>query len=103
MRRTLNYLWIGTRWGSACAYACTLWSVWLVLVCLLGVQTYIASQHELEVPSFLLRSLEERLAASGVRATFGRTSFDPTGRVLIENARLYLPAFVEPIISARAL
>ena len=103
MRRTLNYLWTGTRWGSACAFTVSLWSVWLVLVCLLAVQTYIASHQELEVPAFLLRSLEERLAASGVRATFGRTSFDPTGRVLIENARLSLPAFVEPVISARAI
>ena len=103
MRRTLNYLWIGTRWGSACAFSVTLWSVWLLLACLLATQTYIATQQELEVPAFLLRSIEERLAASGVRATFGRTSFDPTGRVLIENARLSLPAFVEPIISARAI
>ena len=67
MRRTLNYLWIGTRWGSACAFSVTLWSVWLLLACLLATPTYIATQQELEVPAFLLRSIEERLAASGVR------------------------------------
>jgi hypothetical protein len=103
MRRAFQNLWTGTRWCSACACSFTLWSLWLVLALLLGAQTYIATHQELEVPGFLLRSLEERLAASGVRATFGRTSFDPTGRVLIENARLSLPAFNEPIISARAI
>ncbi|MCX6951139.1 MAG: hypothetical protein NTV51_02995, partial [Verrucomicrobia bacterium] len=71
------------------------------LALLLAVQCYIATHHELQVPGFLLRSLEERLAASGVRATFGRTSFDPTGRILIEDARVSLPAFDEPVVAAR--
>ncbi len=103
MRRAFQNLWTGTRWCGACAFSFTLWSVWLGLALLLAAQTYIATHQELEVPGFLLRSLEERLAASGVRATFGRTSFDPTGRVLIENVRLSLPAFIEPVISARAI
>ena len=38
------------------------------------------------------RALEERLAASGIRTTFGKTSFDPSGRILIEHARVRLPA-----------
>jgi len=103
MRRTLKSLWAGTRWCGGCAFDCALWSGWIVLTLLLSVQIYIATHHELEVPAFLLRSLEERLVASGVRATFGRTSFDPTGRVLIENVRVSLPAFAEPILSARTI
>lgn len=103
MRRALKHLWTGTRWCTACAFSFVLWTVWLALALLLAVQGYIATHRELEVPGFLLRSLEERLVASGVRATFGRTSFDPTGRVLIENARVSLPAFTEPVIAARAI
>ena len=103
MRRLLQSLWTGTRWCTACALSFALWSVWLALALLLAAQAYIATHQELEVPGFLLRSLEERLAASGVRATFGRTSFDPTGRVLIENARLSLPAFAEPVVAARTI
>lgn len=103
MRRTLKHLGRSLRWCGACVFSFVLWSVWLVLALLFIGQAYIATHQELEVPGFLLRSLEERLAASGVRATFGRTSFDPTGRVLIENARLSLPSFAEPVISARTI
>ncbi|MCX6956258.1 MAG: hypothetical protein NTV51_29340, partial [Verrucomicrobia bacterium] len=101
MRRTLKPLWTGTRWCLSSIGSFVLWTVWLALAVLLAVQCYIATHRELEVPGFLLRSLEERLAASGVQATFGRTSFDPTGRVLIEDARLSLPAFAEPVVAAR--
>jgi hypothetical protein len=103
MRRTLSHLWTGTRWCTASVFSFVLWSAWLALAILLAAQLYVATHRELKVPGFLLRSLEERLAASGIRATFGRTSFDPTGRVLIENARLSLPAFAEPVVSARAV
>ncbi len=103
MRPTFKYLWLGTRWCTSCAFAFALWSVWLLLALLLAVQSYIATHNELEVPPFLLRSLEERLAASGVRVTFGRTLFDPAGRVLIEKAQVYLPGFAEPVVTARAI
>lgn len=103
MRPTLHHLWQGTRWCSSCALSFLLWSCWLALALLLAAQAYIATHHELEVPPFLLRSLEERLAASGMRVAFGRTSFDPVGRVLIENARVYLPGYAEPVVTARAI
>src|ERR1019366_1685729 len=93
----------GTRFCGASALAFAVWSLWLVLSLLLACQLYIATHHELEVPGFVLRAFEERLAASGVRVTFGRTSFDPTGRVLIEEARVSLPAFAEPVAAARTI
>src|SRR5687768_4430350 len=80
-----------------------LWTIWLALVALLVVQLYIVSASELAIPNFLLRQLEAKLAESGLRATFGRTSFDPTGRVLIHEARIFLPAFPEPVLTARAI
>ena len=79
------------------------WTLWLALGLLLAFQVFIASSHELEVPPRVIRAIEERFAASGVRATFGRARFDPSGHILIENVRATLPAFPEPIATARAL
>lgn len=101
--RWLKLLWSGTHFCATCGLAFAVCTLWLALALLLAVQTYIASNHELEVPGFLLRTLEQRLTAAGVRATFGRTSFDPTGRLLMEEVRLSLPAFAEPIIAARTI
>jgi hypothetical protein len=103
MRKPLKHLWTGTRWCLSCVFSFVLWSVWLALVLLLCGQVYIATHDQLEIPPMLLRSLEERLAVSGVKATFGRTSFDPTGRVLIENVRLSLPSFAEPVATVRSI
>ncbi len=103
MSRPLQLLSRGLRFCGAGVVAFAVWTLWLTLALLLVVQIYIATHHELEVPAFVLRTFEDRLAASGVRVTFGRTSFDPTGRVLIEDARLFLPAFAEPVFSAHGL
>lgn len=80
-----------------------LWTLWLGLVLLLAAQIYVLSIQELAVPRFVLREIETRLAESGFRATFSRTSFDPTGRILAQNVRLSLPDFPEPIVSARSV
>ncbi len=103
MSRPLQLLWQGARFCGSSALAFVVWTVWLGLALLLAVQVYIASTNELEVPGFLLRGLEDRLAASGIRASFGRTSFDPTGRVLLEDVQLSLPAFAEPVVAVRAI
>src|SRR5207237_1072819 len=65
-------------------------------------QIYIAFAHELAVPDFVLRRIERDVAETGVRVTFGHSSFDPTGRVLIENAELSLPEFSDPVVRIRA-
>ena len=80
-----------------------LWSLWLALALLLATQAWIASSHQLALPGFILRHLEERLAESGLRLTVGATSFDPTGRILVEDARLHLPAFPDPVLRIGAL
>ncbi|MBI5770304.1 MAG: hypothetical protein HZA93_21190 [Verrucomicrobia bacterium] len=102
MTRYLKLCWQGSRWCAACLWSFLLWSGWLFLAILLCLQGYIVSTNELEVPGFLLRELESRLAVSGLRATFGRTSFDPSGRVLIEDARVFLPSYAEPVLTLRA-
>ncbi|MBX3751115.1 MAG: hypothetical protein KF897_13595 [Opitutaceae bacterium] len=103
MRPWLKLCWRGTRFCAACVASFCLWTLWLALAILLAFQVYIASTRELAVPDFLLRSLEERLATSGVRAEFGRARFDPAGHVLLEQARLRLPALPDPVFTARSV
>jgi len=79
------------------------WTVWLGLILLLAVQAYMATHHELGVPQFVLRALEQRLAASGLHADFGRTQFDPSGRILVRDVRITLPGFEEPVVSAASI
>ena len=80
-----------------------LWTFWLALALLLAAQAWIATYQQLAVPGFILRRLEERLAESGLRLTVGATSFDPTGRILVQDARPHLPAFAEPVVRIGAL
>ena len=79
------------------------WAIWLVLAVVLCIQASIALSSEFAVPRFVLRSLEERFAASHVHACFGRASFDPTGRILIENLQLSLTETSDPVVDARAV
>lgn len=81
----------------------TLWSVWLALALLIAAQAWVATSRQLALPGFILRRLEDRIAASGLRLTVGATTFDPTGRILLENARLHLPAFADPVLRIGAL
>ena len=79
-----------------------LWTVWLGLILLAAAQIYIASTNELAVPAFLLRAFEARIAQSGLRVTFERTTLDPTGRLLVQQPRVFVPGFADPVVTARA-
>lgn len=103
MQKWLKLCRQGGRFCAACLLAFGLWSLWLALGLLLIGQSYIALNRELALPPFMLRALEERLAASGVRLDFSRASFDPTGEVLLQDARLFLPTFDEPVASVRVV
>jgi len=94
---------LGARWCAHAVWSVLVWTLWLVLSLLLAAQIYIARTNELQVPFFVQRSLEQRLALSGVHVVFGHTQFDPSGRILAENVRLELPGFEESLVSARAL
>jgi hypothetical protein len=80
-----------------------LWTLWLGLILLLAAQAYVATRNQLEVPPFLLRALEARLAVSGLSVRFGGALFDPSGRILVEDARIRLDSFAEPVATARTL
>jgi hypothetical protein len=91
------------RWLAIGVGTLALWTLWLGLALLLAVQAYVASVNELEIPRFVLRAFEQRLAASGMHASVGRTRFDPSGRVLMQDVSVTLPSFNEPLVTARAI
>jgi hypothetical protein len=86
-----------------CLGCFVVWTVWLGLALLLVGQAYVATRDQLEIPPFLLRALEARLAVSGVTVRFGGALFDPSGRILVEDARIRLDSFTEPVATARTL
>ncbi len=93
----------GARYCASGLLTAGLWTTWLLLLLLLAFQGYIASVKEIEVPRFLLRAIEGHLAEYGLSVVFGRATFDPSGRVLIQKARFKLASFSEPIVTARAI
>ena len=93
----------GARHCAKALAGLAIWTTWLVLLLLLGVQAYVATVRQLDVPRFVLHAIERHLAESGVSFAFGQASLDPSGRVLIERARFRLASFNEPIVTARAI
>lgn len=102
MKRVFQFCGQAGLWCGRAGLRVVLWTVWLALLLLLTVQAWIALSHELAVPGFVLRLFEERLAAAHLQVKFGQTRFDPTGRILLENVRLSLPAYREPVVVAPA-
>ncbi len=101
--RILKFFGEGAQACARGAVTLVFWTLWLALSLLLALQIYVARTHELGVPRFVRTMLVERLDRAGIHAAFGRTTFDPSGRILIENVRLTLPGFEEPVVTARAL
>ncbi len=99
----LKQLWQGIRFCGDSLLSLGCWILWLALGLALLVQLGIAFTHELAVPKFALRSIEQRLQAAGLSPRFGRATFDPVGRVLLENVTFSLPQFAEPVLAARAV
>ena len=98
-----NQLWQAARVGTDAFVTFLCWLVWIALFLVFLAQIISAMSRELTVPSFVLRSLEERLQESGVHARLGRATFDPTGGIVLENLRLSLPAYAEPVADIRAV
>jgi len=92
-------LWFGLRWCTSAALLVASWVVWLVLIAGLGLQVWVVTRRELELPDFALRAIERRLAASEITARFGRAIFDPTGRVLFEQVQLFGPDRTVPLVT----
>lgn len=99
----LQLCWRGARFGSHCACTVARWTLWLLLGLLLVLQARVAFARELAVPAFILRAVEERLAASGLSPRFGEARFDPSGRVLLRDLTLHDSSFDEPLLTAAGL
>lgn len=93
----------GAHFCGRCCLSLSCWSLWLGLSLLAAAQLYVAFTRELPVPTFIVHEMEDRLAASGAHVTFGRTSFDPSGRILIENAHFSIKSFEKPVASTKLL
>ncbi|GAB1489839.1 hypothetical protein MASR2M8_22960 [Opitutaceae bacterium] len=94
--------WQGARVCTRGAVAVVHWSAWIALLFTLGVQIYILSAQKLTLPAFVTRQLAANAAAYGFRVDFGRTHFDPLGRILLENVSLNPLSVNEPIITVRS-
>ena len=93
----------GARFCVSCVVTLVCWAVWLALGCTLAALAYIALSRELPVPEFMLRRIENELAASGFELKFGRARLDPTGKVLLEDVRLRDRQFEDPLLVCRLL
>ena len=102
MKRVAQLLGPSLRFIAGCIASFAIWSLWLALVLIAAAQIYIASTNELAVPAFLLRAFEARMAQSGVHVAFDRTTLDPTGRLLVQQPRVFVPGFADPVVTARA-
>lgn len=88
--------------GSAClTSAC--WLLWIALTVSLVLLATIHFQRELTVPGFLLRRIEQKLQTAQISAHFGRTAFDPSGNIVLEDVRLYATGLNEPLARAAAV
>jgi hypothetical protein len=99
LRRCLK----GARYCASCLLTLLLWTTWLALALLLSFQVYVASMNEFRVPGFLLHAIENHLAESGVTVKFGKATFDPSGRILLQKASIRLASFAEPVVTADAI
>ncbi|MDD3180702.1 MAG: AsmA-like C-terminal region-containing protein [Opitutaceae bacterium] len=91
------------RWCLSCAGILLCWALWLVLGASLAALAYIAVQREVPVPDFLLRRIENELASAQLSVTFGRATLDPTGHILLQDARVRFAQFDDPLLTSRLL
>lgn len=91
------------RFCLSCAGTCLCWLVWLVLGALLAAQVYVLVARELPVPAFALRRLDARLAELGLAADFRAAQFDPSGKLLLEGARVRSRQFEDPLLHAGSI
>ncbi len=94
--------WQGARACTRGAVAVAHWSAWIALLFTLGVQIYVLAAQQLTLPAFVTRQLAANVAAYGLKVDFGRTQFDPLGRILLENVRLSPLSVNEPIVTVRS-
>ena len=84
---------------GACSFV--VWSIWLGLISVLVFQIHIAVSRKLDVPSWLLRRIENRSPIKGLRAEAASASVHPTGHFILRDVRFFSEHFSEPLLTAR--
>ncbi|MEI6105524.1 MAG: AsmA-like C-terminal region-containing protein [Opitutae bacterium] len=89
------------RFCGSCLVTLACWALWIGLSTTLVALSYIIVAKELPVPGFVLRRAEARLAGANLYIQFGRASFDPTGKILLEDVAVRMKPYAEPLITSR--
>lgn len=103
MSSRFDSFWKGLRYCGDCAALLLCWVLWLALGAALALQVAVVVSKEFAVPAFALRAIEERLGEAGVGVRFGRATCDARGELLLENLKLSLPEFPDPVVTVRAV
>ena len=101
--RWLKACWQSSRFCGQCVWALVQWILWILLVILAGVQIFLLTKHELNVPQFVLREVESRLADAGLHAKFGKFTCDPTGHLLVRDVRISLLSSDATVMRAKSI
>ena len=101
--RWLKVCWHSSQFCGRCVLGLLRWSLWLILILTAGVQVYILTSNELEVPNFVVRELESNLAEAGLHAEFGEITCDPTGQILLRDVQLSLVTTDTTVMRAKAI
>ncbi len=101
--RWLNACWQSTHFFGRCMFGLIRWISWILLVVLAGLQVFILTKHELDVPQFVLREIESRLGQAGLHAKFGQFTFDPTGCLLVRDLQVSLLSSDTTVLRAKSI
>ena len=98
----LRALWLALVRAARLCGRVTLLLVWLLLLALFYLQTRVAMLETLEMPDLAKHELQQELMERlGLRADFTHARFDWSGRLVLENVQLGVPAFSDPLVTAR--
>ena len=98
-----RFTWFVCKRCAHCACSFLVWSVWLVLLAVLGFQIHIAVSRKLDIPPWLLRHLESRSPIKGLRAEAASASVHPAGHFILRDVRLFSDDFADPLLTARVV
>lgn len=101
--RWLKACWQSTHFCGRCVFGLIRWISWIVLFVLAGLQVFILTKHELDVPQFILREVEDRLGEAGLHAKFGHFTFDPTGCLLVRDVSVSLLSSDTTVLRAKSI
>lgn len=79
-----------------------LWAIWLHLLVLAVYQASIIARREFVVPEWVRGRLNESIASAGLSLSSGPVSFDPTGRVVLQDLLLSELGSGEPLLRVTA-